>query len=621
MTETLSGNDDQAIQILVLQPGVNRLTDAHLGEITDLVSAQVSFTWRGDPGTLTITTYKDSPSVAKLNGDVELQVMLRDPRREIDHQWRQVVNARFVVDLDSEDRADEANTITFTCPNSATLLNKTKIHRSTGAARLNNDYDRAKSDYQEAQREYERPLKAFGEQARALQRLHRFPRVGTYAYFGVAWLNRSREIRRGALASNAARNGKLYWWNGGKWRALSDARWPVMKSELRELGVEVARNRRRMDAARRRYQRAERAQRETSRDGVRRFYNATPGRALSELWIEEVRRQRDEYQVTMHHDAMNLLGVRRSWTNTHDSNGQWWPLSTRSDFEVPLGGGLLDAILDLEERGKLDWQMRGRTLDLTRPRKLEVDQSTRVNLLLGRPITEAPDRGSRMEHFSVACVVGGDGYSRMIPYNVPVETAWGRFVGTIREPESVDVASARDLTYAARRAGSARFRRESTLSLTIGQADPIPMIDFQPGHWIGVWDHEGERTRRQVDSIVLSWAPDAPMTAVVTLDTRFRRREISFAKTMSKTLGGVDHMQGHIPLNPALEPPVRFDVPGFAPPIVEIQSTVQFDPLEGRPWIALSALWEDVGIPEPTDPTVDEDELLDETPDDPDGID
>ncbi|WP_147107114.1 hypothetical protein [Nesterenkonia populi] len=602
-TSIMAGNADHAMRLRLVKPAEYG-AQSYAGEVVDIFDVSLSFNESGEPGTLDLRTYKDSAGAAALqSGQYEIQVDLWDPR-DGEHVFPE--NARFVVGTWEEDRVDESNVIHYRCPNALQKLDKVRLTRAQNATRLNNAYDRALDRLRETERPYERALERFEELAEWVKDRHGLP-GRSFAYHGVHWLSKERNVHHGSLASNASLGGRLYYYvrSADQWRRLQMTSWPDNKAELMDRGVELAETRRAYNAARDAYDKAERAARETSRDGRRFFYNSTPGRTLHRFWQEATERDERQGYTPPRHGV--LKGRRRTFSNSKDSRGVDWPASSRTNHDFPLGASLLQVLLDFQERGLIDFTTRQSQLDVVPAGALEVDQSDRVNLLLGRDLTSANERGSSLEHFAVAVIVAGDGQTHHFMYGDDPDLhgskgPWGFEEGTISEPNADSRDSARSLTHRARQTAQRRNKIESTLGVSLGPSSAIPMIDYQPGHWISVWDHEGERSRRKVTQIVLRWSPEDPMTAIVTLDDRFTRRAVSFARTMSKTVGGVDHLQGHVPRDPALEPPILSAEAWVAPPIYLGEATLNYDTSRENWTVRLPLTLSDPGTPEPDDP-------------------
>lgn len=600
--EILAGAKDQSIRIRMLDPEMSGAAGTVL-ELPIIYDVAMSFNETGLPAALDLWTYKDAPGAARLQEeDMELQVDMWDPR---ENTYKAMEYGRFMVGYYNEDRTRQDNPIHYQCPSILEIFNKVRLDRASGDYQLNNAYDKALEKLRAAERPYERALEQFEDLANRVKRHHGL-RGSNYAYYGVGWISRSRKVPHGSLASNATQNGRLYYYSSyaRTWRRLSMNPYPDRKEELMELGVEVADARHVYNAARDQFDKAERAARETSRDGRRFFHNSSPGRTIARVWGEGILRDQEEGFPPPRPRV--LKGRSRTFNNANSSNGNAWPRRTRTNHDFPLGTSLLQMMLDFQERGLADFRIRGGAVDMVPAGSFEVDQSDRVNFLLGRDLTSAPTRGSRMHHYSVAMVVGGDGYSRRLTFSGGVATKWGYWEDTISEPGSDSISSARELTLPARTQASHRYKTESTFGVTLNPDSPIPMLDYHPGHWISVWDHDGDRSRRKINQIVIQWSPDQPMKAIITLDDRFSRIETVFSQTMSKTLGGVEHLQGHIPRNPSLEPPESVsEVPRFVPPLVDITATIRVsDRLSGIPTVVIRATFADPGLPEPEQPNI-----------------
>lgn len=602
----LAGDQSHAARVRMCRPGIPG-PSGERGEVMDIFDVSVAFNASGEPGSLDLRTYKDSPGAAALQtDDLELQVDLLDPRTG---EWAPVQGGRFIVDTYQEDRVDETNVIHYRCPNRLLLLEKVRVHRVPGDWRRNNALDAAEEALRDAEREYQSALRSFEDLAHRIKQRHGMWGGKVFAYHGVTWLSRYHSIPNGSIASDANQGGRLYYYHRPtwRWRRLSTAQWADDKRELRERGVTCARARRAYNRARDRFDKAERAVRETSRDGRRFFHASSPGRTLARLWNEGIERDRAEGHPPRR--PLLLKGMGRSFTNARDSAGRAWARESRTSHDFQLGASLLSVLMDFRERGLIDFTTDEDTLHVVPAGGLEVDQTSRVNLMLGRELTSADERGSRMHHFSRAIVTAGNGYSYALPYEYGADfshTEWGFWEGTVSEQDADSQDSAAKLTLRSRQQAQRRHKVESTLGVTLEPWSAIPMIDYLPGHTISVWDHESDRSARKVEQIVLTWSPEAPLTAVITLDDRFQQRATTFARTVSKTVGGVDHIQGHVPARPVPGGGAVTNHPHFAPPLTDATASVRFD-RDGRPTVVLRASFADPGLPEPPDPAETED--------------
>ncbi|KUG58988.1 hypothetical protein [Nesterenkonia jeotgali] len=610
MPDTLTGANDHGMQLLAYTPGRGTQPMINSGEVHNIRDVTVGYGSDGTPQSLQFTTTKDSPGAEYLQEPVYSFVLrLWDPRAQ---RWVEPVNSRFIFPSATEDTADESNTITYRLVSELKVLDKVRLHRMAGDAARNDAYDRALERYQDAERDFDRELRGFEDIAHRVKRRHGFWGGKVFAYRGVAWINSSHSVPRGSIASDASRNGRLFYWNGSSWRGLSLAQWADDKQTMRERGVEVSKARNLMNQRRQVLDRAERGVRETSRGGRRYFYNSAPGRTLARFWKEE-----SGYDAELGHGsggATIMKSLWRSFTNARDSKGRNWTAASRTHHEFALGSSMLAMLQDFRQRGLVDYQLRGRAFDLVPRGGFEVDQSRRVILQLGQDVEGAPERWSTDHHYSVAVVVGGSGYSYRSVYGPTIasnNTPWGFLAGAISDNDVNSLHSANNLTREERAAANPRIKVEASRSLVLSASSAIPMIDYEPHHWIGVYDHDGSVSKRRIDHIALTWSPDQPLRAVITLDTRFQRAAVQYGRTLSKTLGGVDHLQGHIPINPELAPPLAWEEPPYAPPITDVAARVRFDPLTGQPSVIMTAQWSDAVLPEPEDPTAGEAELLD----------
>lgn len=619
MTEDLHAGD-HGMQLLAVRPGVSTHGPESqwlVGQVHNIWDVSVGYTSEGTPQVLSFTTTKDAPGAEYLQDyDLAFMLLLWDPRKG---DWVEPVNSRFMFPaVPDEDITDSSNTIKYRLVGEIQVLDTAPMHRVPGDWKRNNAYDRAEERYKEQERVFNTALRRFEDLAHKIRRRHGFYQGRVFAYHGVVWLNRVRWVTRGSIAADLSRNGKLFYWNGRQWRGLSNAKWSADKGELRARARTVGWERSRLKKRRQTLDRAERAVRETSRGGKRFFYNSSPGRTLSAVWSEDSAYDGSLPGSPSDGFPTRCKGLWRTWSNAKDSKGRNWPSVSRTHHEFNLGTSLLTMLQDFRERGLIDYQLRGRALDVVPRGGFEVDQSDRIILQVGQNVEAAPERHATDQHYSVAVVVGGNGYSYRVGPNSPSDaTAWGFLGSSIRESEADSQSTAERLTSAQRRVARNRVKVEATRSLVLSPSSAIPMIDFEPHHLIAVYDNSGVRARRRVHHVALTWSPDEPMRAVITLEDRFQQTAVNLTRAMSKTMGGVDHIQGHIPMAPELSTPPVWIEPPYAPPITNVSSRVRFDPFTGQPSVILSAEWSDGVLPEPEDITTGEDELLDENDYDP----
>lgn len=614
-------NMDHHIQLLVVKPGTDGAEQESLKHAWGI---EASF-GRRESGALKFSTFKDSPGSDRLQGDVTVVLRMWDPIRS---RYIEPPNARFVVNDWDANLADPTNVIDYQCVQDVRMLEKLVLGRTNNDWRLNAAFDKAEEAFRSAENDYSNKLERFDELATWVRKRHGFTRGKNFAYDSLAWLNRGRNVPSGSIASAARTDGKLFYWSGRRrrWMALPMDTWNNNKTRLRELGPEVVKARKIYRKRMAEFKKAEAAARETSRDGRRFFYNNKPIQTLYQAWIEGHIRDRDRNSMGAGASYMEAKGFRRSWTNDRDSRGNWW--SNRSSHDFALGANFYDMLQEFCSRGELDWQMRGRTLDIVPYGSLQVDQTNRIAFRLGKDLTEAEQQGSRLDHASHVSVVTGNGYSYMLPYGVPFDSAdtpWGYWEASMSASEAENEIKARSMTLRARQDLARRYKIEETRAAVVTLESAIPMVDYQPHHIISTYDHTGGQQSRVVEQVIISQSgPNAPIMAAVTLETRMTNVQVGFAKSISKTLSGVGYMEGTIPPLASLAVPKRtvsasVSAESFAPPLSEMSATIRFNQHSGAPTVMLRAAFIDAGLNEPEDSAVyDTPDIIEQTETEPD---
>lgn len=610
------------------QSGSNHEQAYHL-MLRDAHNITISYTDGEDHNGLSFSMYKDSQGAKELSGDWEIIVRWWDPRTR---ELLEPPGSRFVILNTEEDMVDGTNLITYNCVAITWLLEKVRT-RTSGyvnyASRLNRDYDRAKERYEEAEQDYDSAFRDFERLGERVQEEEFWsgqslgPMLVSAA--GVTWMIRDGQARYRSIVYNGWNN-RLYWYSwdrqGMAWLPMGGDEFERdRKRDLRDAGRTALNARTRMNTARTNYKNAERAARETSRDGTRYFYNRTPGRLMAQLWMEGAERDsgfvghnygEGEFDSPFSYRARVLKGVWRGWTTVRDSKGRRWvDVGPRGNYEVRLGQSLWAVIQDFRERGIIDIHSGGatpggggRSLFMVPKGDLEVDQSQRVSLRLGADVQEAPETVDRSQHQTVTFVLDSTGLNRYVYSGRGLEanqTPWGYWEGAIQEQDADSLSSSISLTSEERQERSKRYWIDASRRAVVLPNRPIPMLDYEPHHLIQVYDHEGAASVRKVTQIIVEKpTPDAPVTATVRLGTRRTSREISYGRTLNKIQGGSDHIQGHIPLAPGAS---DIEVPQdalHAPAITSMDASVRFNE-DGRPRVALSATVSSSDIPEPED--------------------
>lgn len=585
-------NTDHGMRLMLVRPG-ERVPYGSVKHIFDFTA-----TWnRTDPSRLRFKAYKDSPGVADLQNDVELIVELWEPWRR---KWIQPVNSRFVIDNWKEDLADETNLIEYSAIQAVAMLDKSLVYRRPVDGGLNHALDKAEEAFRDAESNFKNAWRTFNRSCGVIRQRHGMWGGHQFAQVGFPASTASRRIPNGSMGvlgrrTNGRWTGDLYYFSGGKWKKLSRAKWADDKRDLVVDGLDVLRKRRVMNIRRDQLRKATIAARETSRGGRRYFYNRSAGHIIQVLFNEG--RRRDASRGFNHNQGnTRLKGVARSFSNIRDSQGNIWGSRTKASIETRVGQGIFSVLLDLQERGLCDWQTRNGTLDLVPAGKLRVNQSSRVVIRLGQDVQEGVTNGSRMEHASASIIIGQDGQTwEYRSGGSGAETPWGYWEGSISESAADGGTLAARLTAAQRAEMVKRFKVEPSRKVVVGQNSALPMVDYQPHHWISVYDYSGGRASRMVEQIILTQGDATqPLEAVISFETRFQSTPVRFNKSLAKTMGGIDHMQGRIPIDqdPAVPPEIEAELrmSNIAPPIEDIAGAVKFNE-EGQPRVSLKITW------------------------------
>ena len=593
--EGLGKNTDHGMRLLLARPGESQA----YGSVKQVFDFNVAWN-RHEPSRLQFKTYKDAPGAADLqsNPDVQLIVELWEPWKR---EWIQPVNSRFVLEAPKHDLADETNEISYSAVQFVKRLDKVVLYRRTTDQSLNNALDAAEDAFGDAESDFNSAWNTFDGDASAIRQRHGMWGGQNFAQKGFPASTRSRKIPKGSILvsgwiADKRWQGQLYYFNGTKWKRLSRTKWKDDKVELVKAGLDVLRKRRVMIKRKEELRKATWAARESSRGGRRYFHNRSAGYILHRAMTEGQRR--DVLRgFAGNSNSTRVKGVMRSFTNGKDSRKKNWTAATRASMEFQIGQGVFSMLTDLQERGLCDWQTRNTTLDLVPKGALRVNQSNRVAIRLGKDVSEGVTNASYEDHASVVLVVGdgGKAYEHRMGLDASVKTGIGYWEGSISESAAVSQTPAGRLTQDLRAQMAKRMKLETSRKVVVGQNSALPMVDYQPHHLISVYESTGNRASRVVEQIILS-QPDAgePLEAVITFESRFQSTPVQFRKSLSKTMGGIDHMQGRIPLDQTPRIPAEVEAQlrpsNLAPPISEISGAIRFND-EGQPNVLLRVKW------------------------------
>lgn len=622
--DTLQRNTDHGMRLLLARPGESQ----PYGSVKRVFDFNVAWN-RTDPSRLRFKTYKDAPGADHLQAypDVQLIVELWEPWTR---QWIQPPNSRFVLEAPKDDLADETNEIEYSAVQAVTRLDKAILYRRNADQSLNNALDLAEDAFGDAESEFNSAWNTFDGAATKIRQRHGMYGGQNFAQRGFPASTRSRRVPRGSIlvcgriAANRWQGG-LYYFNGTKWRRLSKAKWREDKDDLIVDGLNVVRKRRVMIRRQEELRKATWAARESSRGGRRYFHNRSAGYIMQRALTEAQRRDTNR-GFTGNTGSTRVKGVQRSFTNAKDSRGRNWVSSTRASMEFQIGQGLFSMVQDLQERGLCDWQTRNTVLDLVPKGALRVDQSNRVAIRIGQDVTEGVTNASYTDHASVVLVLGdgGKAYEHRMGLDASVKTDIGYWEGSISESAAASATPAGRLTEDLRAQMAKRMKLETSRKVVVGLNSALPMVDYQPHHLISVYEATGERASRMVEQIILSQADaTAPLEAVITFEDRFQSTPVRFRNSLSKTMGGLDHMQGRIPLDQGVRVPAEVEAQlrpsNIAPPISAISGAIRFND-QNQPNVVLSVKWA-AGYEAELPPIPEEQygELIEETETDPTG--
>lgn len=214
-------------------------------------------------------------------------------------------------------------------------------------------------------------------------------------------------------------------------------------------------------------------------DGQRPYDAQAPGAILHDL-------------LTTAQGRGALTGITWSFTATADSAGDAW--ATAQTVSYDPGATILEVLTGFADLGLVDWRFQGRTLQVYLPGGATPGGSTRpmsydrtvganpVTIRAGRDLVEAPFRRT-WEGLADVALVQGDGATTMERSNAAAVKPWGRQETFV--PAS-GIADAGTLTIVGDQSLrlTADARIEHTAGLALEAATHLPLVDYQPGHWV-----------------------------------------------------------------------------------------------------------------------------------------
>ncbi|MEU8195224.1 hypothetical protein AB0C10_15735 [Microbispora amethystogenes] len=259
-------------------------------------------------------------------------------------------------------------------------------------------------------------------------------------------------------------------------------------------------------------------------DGKRAFTSATPGTILQTFLAEGQARGA-------------LAGLDWDFTTTHDSAGQAWAKILTMYYEPGLDA--LTTLINLAEQDVIDFRTNGRTLQVfNADGELARDRTSdpRVDLLLGRDITAAPDEGTLEDAASAVLVVGDDGFRKSYINNA-ASLPWGRWEQYIGQGGVSDDGTAFLLAESSLlRAGQERVQH--TREITPYSARWLPWRDYQPGDHIIAPADNGVLADLRVRQITLTRDGKGTVGGNVVLNDRFLERSVRLSRRTAGIVGG-----------------------------------------------------------------------------------
>lgn len=587
--EGLNARDDFTLGLKVY-----RAAGAEIGWLPKPLSMTVAFPLSDMPS-LTFEYQKDSPGASWFAGQqdgLEVAVMIWVPGAK---RWIEPPNGRFLVLQWEDDVVDDKNVMRFTCPGYAWLLSKHLIMKGARDDALNAAEEAAKKVYDSASSTLKSHESNMVSRLSTILTLLKY-KGGAYYQSGFPKSVTASGVKSGIPNKSILYNTstkKLYWYSSARssWFLVTNAK---ANEELPALGTywaNIVSARNALKPAESNYERAKDNAKEATKGGKRPMVKTTAGWALKRHWDESKAR-----------GGGRLKGMTRSFNGTY-STGPDGALSklkwqTRFDIELTIGMSILDLLNQLVEMGQIEWQFRGRTLDVFRPGVYDLDLSERVGLHLGYDLTEAPDKATRHD-FANYLVVRGEGNLSFGMQNTGSDSqvGWGTWEKAVTAAGATKIADAKELVTEEAKVSLKRVKVESTRGITVRPGGVRPMYDFLPGHRVRVYGSDGTMQRVRVMQVTLHAEKEGAVTGNLVLGDRFYRSAIDFRKSLSRTIGGYEKTigGGSTPLPP--QPPMGVpDSIRLASPLLTVGARVAINEATGQSGTTLSLSWVPAGV-------------------------
>lgn len=259
--------------------------------------------------------------------------------------------------------------------------------------------------------------------------------------------------------------------------------------------------------------------------GIRKLFSGkTPGFILLDLFTEAQAR-----------DVGYWGDFTWTFTATHDSNGNGWPVTLGSMEYLP-SAKYSDIISNLVDNGVVDISLLGNEIRLTVP---ETDGNvTSALLVVGEDVEDAPQQSSADNLLSDVVVLGGDGVT-VVRSNIETRTKYWREEGGISQGGTKDEGTLSVFGDVALSAG-AEPRVQRTYGLVVTQERPfLPLRDYAVRDWVRT-QHADDTVAQsyRVKQIVLKQDPKKGWGGTLVLNDKFLENELRLTKKVQGIIGG-----------------------------------------------------------------------------------
>lgn len=523
-----------------------------IGWLPQPLSIQAAFPFSALP-TLIFTYPKNAPlgdTLLRHPYGFEVALMIYVPQQD---GWYEPPNGRFMVLQWEDDVTDDGNVIKFTCPGLAWQFSKQLVFKGKNDDKLN----KTESDAIEAAKVAEDSLRSKESALNSnlsLVKSEMKSKGNTYCldFFpakvkvGKVW----QTPKNKSILFHTGRK-KFYWYTGA-WYRITEKEVNDRIADTSNKAAAVAAAKANLEELKRRETGAISNAKEATKSGRRPMFKTTAGWVIKRHWDEAVARGGNRLKNI----GRSFNGTYATGPNGAASQRKW---KARFDFELTIGMSMLDILDNLTEMGQIEWQMRGRQLDVALPGTFEKDVSTLVGLHLGKDLLEAPDKATRHDFANYLLVRGEDNLAfGMKNPQSDSAAAWGTWEKSLSASGAKKVADAKEIVTREAKLSQRRVKIESTRQIRIHPEAPYPMYDYLPGQFIRMYGVDGTMQKSQVQQITLVQEDEGLITGALILGDRFRAGPLNFRRSLSTTLGGYEKTigGGTVPLLPPPAPGV-----------------------------------------------------------------